>query len=56
MGKGKGKVKYWVAHIYAGAVIATITNISGNIAQVALLKGARKLPLLSTIVTNYRYI
>ena len=45
MGKGKGKIKQWVASIPAGKVIFRLIGVSAFEAIPALKKGANKLPL-----------
>lgn len=45
MGKGKGKVSYWVARIDAGRPVFTLTGILAHEGIPALKSGAGKLPI-----------
>lgn len=45
MGKGKGKVSYWVARVDAGRPVFTLTGILAHEGIPALKSGAAKLPI-----------
>lgn len=44
IGKGTGKIKYWVARVTAGQIVFEIEGVPLKIALVALVSGAHKLP------------
>ncbi|HEY6143418.1 MAG TPA: 50S ribosomal protein L16 [Flavobacterium sp.] len=51
MGKGTGKIKYWVFKIRPGQIIFEIDGVPIKIALQALTSGAHKLPLKVKITT-----
>lgn len=52
IGKGAGKVKYWVFRIDPGKPIFEVSGVSKTIAKSALNSGAQKLPLKVRILLN----
>jgi large subunit ribosomal protein L16 len=50
MGKGKGSVVFWYMPIDVGTVLFEITGISFYKARLALLKGAKKLPIKTKLI------
>ncbi|MGP9639132.1 50S ribosomal protein L16 [Halomonas sp. AOP42-A1-14] len=48
MGKGKGSVEYWVAHIQPGRVLYEIEGVSEELAREAFELAAQKMPLSTT--------
>ena len=45
MGKGKGSVNFWYMPIDVGTILFEISGVSFYKARLALLKGAKKLPI-----------
>ena len=52
MGKGKGSVEYWVAPVKAGRIMFEIDGVPSGLAQVAIRRGAAKLPLRTRFVVR----
>jgi large subunit ribosomal protein L16 len=46
MGKGKGNIKTWVAHVKRGQILFEISGVPSKQANDILLSGGRKLPVL----------
>jgi large subunit ribosomal protein L16 len=44
IGKGTGKIKYWVSRITTGQIVFEIEGVSLKVALLALFSGAQKLP------------
>ena len=45
MGKGKGAVSHYIAPVKPGTILFEIDGISANVAKIALMKAAKKLPI-----------
>ena len=52
MGKGKANVDHWVAVVKPGTVIYEIGSTKENLAQKALMSGAKKLSMKCAFVTR----
>jgi large subunit ribosomal protein L16 len=52
MGKGKGSVDHWVAVIKPGRVMFEISGVTAEIAKVALVQAAYKLPIKAQFVSK----
>ena len=50
MGKGKGAVEFWVSRINPGRILFEVDGISEDIAKIALMLGAAKLPIKSFFI------
>ena len=50
MGKGKGKVEYWVAQIQPGRMLYEIEGVDENLAREAFSLAAAKLPVQTAFV------
>lgn len=50
IGKGTGKIKYWVAKVIAGQIVFEIEGVPLKIALVALISGIQKLPFKVKII------
>ena len=45
MGKGKGAVSHYIAPVKPGTILFEIDGVSANVAKIALMKAAKKLPI-----------
>ena len=52
MGKGKGSVDHWVAVIKPGRVMFEVSGVTAEIAKVALVQAAYKLPIKAQFVSK----
>ena len=52
MGKGKGSVDHWVAVIKPGRVMFEVSGVTAEIAKVALVQAAYKLPMKTQVVAK----
>lgn len=52
MGKGKGSVDHWVAVIKPGRVMFEVSGVTEEIAKVALVQAAYKLPIKAQFVSK----
>ena len=52
MGRGKGSVDHWVAVVKPGTVLYEIGSTKENLAQKALMSGAKKLSMKCAFVTR----
>ncbi len=52
MGKGKGRVEYWVAKVQPGKVLYEIEGVGEEIARMAFSLASAKLPVKTTFVTR----
>ena len=52
MGKGKGEVDIWTAEVKPGTVMYEIGGVSEDVAKVALLRVAHKLPVRTRFVSR----
>ena len=52
MGKGKGSVDHWVAVIKPGRVMFEVSGVTAEIAKVALVQAAYKLPISAQFVSK----
>ena len=52
MGKGKGAVEYWVAHVKPGRILFEIAEVSEEVAREALRLASHKLPVKTKFVTR----
>ena len=52
MGKGKGEVEIWTAEVKPGTVLYEIGGVEEDVAKVALLRIAHKMPIRTRFVTR----
>jgi large subunit ribosomal protein L16 len=52
MGKGKGSVDHWVAVVKPGRVMFEVSGVTAEIAKVALVQAAYKLPISAQFVSK----
>ena len=52
MGKGKGPVEGYVARVKPGRILFELGGVSEDVAKEALEKAAKKLPVLTRVVTK----
>ena len=52
MGKGKGSVDHWVAVVKPGRVMFEVSGVTAEIAKVALVQAAYKLPIKAQFVSK----
>ena len=52
MGKGKGSVDHWVAVVKPGRVMFEVSGVTSEIAKVALVQAAYKLPIKAQFVSK----
>ena len=52
MGKGKGEVEIWTALVKPGTMLYEIGGVSEDVAKVALLRVAHKMPVRTRFVTR----
>jgi large subunit ribosomal protein L16 len=52
MGSGKGAPELWVARVKPGRIIFELGGVNEQIAKVALILGAAKLPIKTRVVTR----
>jgi len=50
MGKGKGKIEYFVGKVIAGDIIIELTGINNRLAVKALVSASKKLPVKSCFI------
>lgn len=50
MGKGKGAVSFWYIPVDVGTILFEITGVTFFKARLALLKGAKKLPIRTKLI------
>lgn len=50
MGKGKGSLAYWSSSVRPGLILFEIDGVSKDLAKQALLLGANKLPIKTSLV------
>ena len=51
-GKGKGSVDHWVAVVKPGRVMFEVSGVTAEIAKVALVQAAYKLPIKAQFVSK----
>ena len=52
MGKGKGEIEGWVACVKPGTVLYEIGGVAEDVAKVALVRVAHKMPIKCRFVTR----
>ncbi|MCO5558724.1 hypothetical protein L7F22_012310 [Adiantum nelumboides] len=52
MGSSKGSPEYWVSVIRPGQIIYELSGVPKEIAEVAMLMAAHKMPIATRLVTS----